>query len=109
MKYKYKVVTCVNDYLISCIAEGKYTLTYEIGKEVEAVKGSVGIMCFDTLTNAKKFRVHLRNRFWNQLVNIKILRVQPLVRATRCKYWTSTYGELALNNFYKFLNGKIHR
>ena len=66
MKKAYKVVTRRRG---SCIIQrGPYRLVYKKGSTVEAVKGSIGIMCFKTRVRAEMWK-H-RNPSW------KILEVE---------------------------------
>jgi len=48
----YKIVTPTRR---SFIAGGKYSLYYPVGKYVEAVRGTLGIMCFNSERHAKMF------------------------------------------------------
>lgn len=69
---RYKVV--MTEDRSSVFARDRFTLTYEKGKVVEAEKGTLGIMVFDTLSNAKAFQSWCSRN--SSLTTI--LRVRPM-------------------------------
>lgn len=68
----------------------KFILKYEAGKVVEAVKSSVGIFCFDTEQNAKRFA---HNACFSSYM---IVKVKPLTRKRKVKQIVQ--GSILLEN-----------
>ena len=79
----------------SCVVSGKYILQYPLGETVSAVKGSLGIMIFDTYAHASDF-VHKvsPNTWWILLVTYDART------ATRPKGICGCFGEYNFNLYY---------
>lgn len=93
----YKLVT--EDYKSGFITTKKYKLIYKIGTIVTAPPGTLGIMLFDTLDNAKAFMKYCVFRG-------KILVVESLGGITKPRTISRfTLGDM-LSLYYK--NGEIY-
>ncbi len=81
MAIRYKVVTLERKSMISLNTDiGKYLRTYEKGKKVKAVRGSLGIMTFKQRQQAEKFiDGPFRCKF-------RVLRVKTTIRGKRPKF-----------------------
>ena len=93
MKYSYKIVRNGR----SCSARGKYSISYEVGRTIFPVEGTLGIFCFRTLHQAKDFLA--MQRYSKEL---SILRVKPLGHG-KCKekICYSSYEPCEYDIFYR--------
>jgi hypothetical protein len=87
----YKVVGLDNISIFT--HTNSYSLTYKIGKVVEAIPNSYGIFCFDSMRNVRRFM-----EYYNVL-DYRILKCRPIGRKTKVTF-IATSGNVS-PRFYR--------
>lgn len=103
-KVVYKVVTRDDRYSFSYFHQKKvnlYILEYHKGRIVKAVKGSVGIMCFEEEIFAKDFMIEQHRSFGHYFQNLMIIKVRPIGEVKHPSQISGVLSPIAINDFYK--------
>lgn len=97
-KIVYKVVHSESRNSFGLIRYNRYCMYYPLKAIVKAIKGSVGIMCFETKESAEIFISH--QYVWEK-EELEIIDVRPIGKANYPKSVSAQTTEGALNNFYE--------
>lgn len=105
-KVVYKVVTRNDRYSFSYFhwkrpdETNMYILEYHKGRIVKAIKGSVGIMCFEKEMYAKAF-VKDQHRSFRHIQRLIIIEVRPIGRVKHPRRISGVLTPIAITDFYK--------
>lgn len=103
----YKVVTENDRYSFSYFhwkIERKvnmYILEYHKGKIVKAVKGTVGIMCFENEEYAKAFVREQHDSFRQKIERLIVIEVRPIGKVKHPRQISGVLSPIAIHDFYK--------
>lgn len=106
-KVVYKVVTENDRYSFSYFhwkrfsEANVYILEYHKGKTVKAVKGSVGIMCFESKAYAENFVKEQHTSFRKHIQRLIVIKVRPIGKVKHPRLISGVLSPVAINDFYE--------
>lgn len=106
-KVLYKVVTRNDRYSFSYFhwkqpdVANMYILEYHKGKTVKAIRGTVGIMCFEAEICAQDFMTDQHRSFSLHIQRLMIIKVRPIGKAKYPRQISGVLSPVAISDFYK--------
>ncbi len=100
----HKVVTENDRYSFSYFHQTEvntYILEYHKGKIVKAIKGTVGIMCFEKEMYAKAFIRDQHSCFRQHIQRLIIIKVRPIGKVKYARQVSGVLSPDAIDDFYK--------
>ena len=99
-RYKYKVVKAGNNTSFVVGDGNMFALEYIEGEITEGVKGSIGVMVFNKLSQAEHFIQKQRHHIYRSTA--KILRVIPIGRGKTVNKVSLYVDEKGLSDYYRY-------